>query len=402
MHKIKRYTLLDYINPTFQIENSLKQERIFEYNNNPIKDGDIVYLMDRELRLKDNFALNFAIQKSKELNKNLKIVHFKQKYETENKQNFYNKKIEELEKCLSGYNFTITDTINTTDTGLLIIDFNPIKDKHYLKNIDCKILEIDSHNIIPARFISDKQEYNAATFRKKVYFNIYNFLNEFPQRDSFKTKAEEELENFINNKLDFYAEYKNIPKKNITSDLSKYLNLGFISSQRVAIEIIKSNASRENKESFLEELIIRKELSDNLCLFCKDYKTLKCIPNWAKETLNLHIKDFREFIYTKSEFEQAKTHDTLWNYAQNELINKGKMHGYLRMYWAKKILEWTKAPEEALDIAIYLNDKYAYDAPSASGYTNILWSIAGLHDRAFAEHPIFGKIRIMKGENINI
>lgn len=402
MHKIKRYTLLDYINPTFQIENSLKQERIFEYNNNPIKDGDIVYLMDRELRLKDNFALNFAIQKSKELNKNLKIVHFKQKYETENKQNFYNKKIEELEKCLSGYNFTITDTINTTDTGLLIIDFNPIKDKHYLKNINCKILEIDSHNIIPARFISDKQEYNAATFRKKVYFNIYNFLNEFPQRDSFKTKAEEELENFINNKLDFYAEYKNIPKKNITSDLSKYLNLGFISSQRVAIEIIKSNASRENKESFLEELIIRKELSDNFCLFCKDYKTLKCIPNWAKETLNLHIKDFREFIYTKSEFEQAKTHDTLWNYAQNELINKGKMHGYLRMYWAKKILEWTKAPEEALDIAIYLNDKYAYDAPSASGYTNILWSIAGLHDRAFAEHPIFGKIRIMKGENINI
>lgn len=402
MHKIKRYTLLDYINPSFQIENSLKQERIFEYNNKPIKDGDIVYLMDRELRLKDNFALNFAIQKTKELNKNLKIVHLKQLYETENKQNFYNKQIEKLKKSLNGYNFIITDTIDSADTGLLIIDFNPIKDKHYLKNINCKILEIDSHNIIPARFISDKQEYNAATFRKKVYFNIYNFLNEFPQIASFKTKAEEELENFINNKLDFYAEFKNVPKKKTTSDLSKYLNLGFISSQRVAIEIIKSNASRKNKESFLEELIIRKELSDNFCLYCKNYKTLKCIPNWAKETLNSHIKDYREFIYTRTEFEQAKSHNKLWNYAQNELINKGKIHGYLRMYWAKKILEWTKTPEEALDIAIYLNDKYAYDAPSTNGYTNILWSIAGLHDRAFAEHPIFGKIRIMKGKNIEI
>ena len=402
MHKIKRYTLLDYINSTFKIENFLKEERIFEYNNNPIKDGDIIYLMDRELRLKDNFALNYAIQKSKELNKNFKIIHLKQLYETENKQNFYNKQIEELKKCLNGYNFIITDTINTTDAGLLIIDFNPINDKHYLKNIGCKILEIDSHNIIPARFISDKQEYNAATFRKKVYFNIYNFLNDFPLIDSFKTRAEEELENFINNKLDSYAEYKNIPKKNITSELSKYLNLGFISSQRVAIEIIKSNTSRENKESFLEELIIRKELSDNFCLYCKDYKTLKCIPNWAKDTLNSHKKDYREFIYTKTEFEQAKTHDFLWNYSQKQLIENGKIHGYLRMYWAKKILEWTKTLEEALDIAIYLNDKYAYDAPSTNGYTNILWAIAGLHDRAFAEHPIFGKIRIMKGKNISI
>ena len=315
MPRVKKNTLLNYIPERFDIEENVKEERIFQYNKNHIKNGDIVYLMTRELRLKDNFAFNFALQKAEKLNKQLKIIHLYQKFENKNKQFFYNNQIKELKKSLAEYDFNIADSINNLSIGLLIIDFNPIDNKDYLENIHCKIFEIDSHNIIPSRFVSDKQEYNAATFRRKVYFNICNFLNEFPKINSFKTQADIELENFINNRLDFYSEYKNLPQKDMTSNLSKYLNLGFISPQRIAIEVIKSNTSIENKESFLEELIIRKELSDNYCLYCKNYKSMECIPNWVKETLKKHENDYREFLYTQKELEEAKTHDYLWNYS---------------------------------------------------------------------------------------
>ena len=225
-------------------------------------------------------------------------------------------------------------------------------------------------------------------------------MTEFDNQNNFKTEADEVLEQFIKNKLPFYAQYKNNIAKNVLSGLSKYLNLGFISSQRVALEVIKSKADDINKEAFLEELIVRKERADNFCLYCKDYKSFSCVPRWAYESLNFHKNDFRQYIYTVKELEQAKTNDKMWNIAQKQLLNEGVIHGYLRMYWAKKILEWTKTPQKALEFAIYLNDRYAYDAPSSNGYVGILWSIAGLHDRAFRDYPITGKIRRMSAKTI--
>jgi len=148
-------------------------------------------------------------------------------------------------------------------------------------------------------------------------------------------------------------------------------------------------------ESFLEELIVRKELSDNYCYYNQNYDSFKGFPDWAKKTLNDHRKDEREYLYSLSEFENAATHENLWNAAQMEMVNTGKMHGYLRMYWAKKILEWTESPEEALRIAIYLNDKYELDGRDANGYAGCAWAIGGVHDRAWSERPVFGKIRYM-------
>ena len=208
------------------------------------------------------------------------------------------------------------------------------------------------------------------------------------------------MEDFIKNKLSYYAQLKNNPKGNVLSGLSKYLNLGFISSQRIALDVIKSNASIENKEAFLEELIVRKELADNFCLYAKNFKDFSGIADWAKISLQYHKQDIRPYIYSRQEFENAQTHDKLWNAAQNQLIYNGTIHGYLRMYWAKKIMEWTDSPEEALNTAIYLNDKYASDAPSANGYAGILWAIGGLHDRAFIDYPITGKIRRMTAYSI--
>jgi len=157
----------------------------------------------------------------------------------------------------------------------------------------------------------------------------------------------------------------------------------------------RSSVSQESKDAFLEELIIRKELSDNFCFYNEHYDSFSGFPDWAKKTLDDHRKDAREYIYSLEDLESSRTHDDLWNAAQMEMVKTGKMHGYMRMYWAKKILEWTETPEDALRIAIYLNDKYELDGRDPNGYVGIAWSIGGVHDRAWKERPVFGKVRYM-------
>ena len=402
MPRIVRNTLLNYIPTDFAIEQAINPLRIFELNNKPIRNGEIIYLCEREIRVKDNFALQFAIEKSKELNLSLKIIHPKIKYDYRQKQRFIDNQVEQTKTQFSniGLDFEIIENtpveiIKNTKPAILIIDFNPILKRDYLKNVDFKIYEIDGHNIIPAKFVSKKQEYSAATLRIKIYHNIYPFLTEFMNLTSDKVEADYVLDDFIKNKLQYYSENKNDPSVNVISSLSKYLNLGFISSQRIVLEVIQSGVKDINKETFLEELIIRKELSDNFCLYSKSFKNFSSIPNWAKMSLENHKYDIRPYIYSIEMLESAKTHDKLWNATQIQLIKEGTILGYLRMYWAKKILEWMSTADEALKAAIYLNNKYAYDAPSANGYVGILWAIGGLHDRAFVDYPVTGKIRRM-------
>ena len=95
------------------------------------------------------------------------------------------------------------------------------------------------------------------------------------------------------------------------------------------------------------------------------------------------------------EFEESNIHDNLWNAAQKQMVKTGKMHTYMRMYWAKKILEWSPTPEDALQNAIDLNDKYELDGRDQNGYTGIAWSIGGVHDRPWFDRPIFGQVRYM-------
>jgi len=203
------------------------------------------------------------------------------------------------------------------------------------------------------------------------------------------------LQDFIENKIEKYLADKNDPIKDACSGLSAYLHFGQLSAQRVALEIIKNISKSESVDSFLEELIVRRELSDNYCYYNPLYDSVEGFPEWAKRSLNTQRKEKREFIYTQEVFEAAYTHDPLWNAAQNEMKQSGRMHGYMRMYWAKKILEWTASPEEALKIAIYLNDKYQLDGRDPNGYVGCAWSIGGVHDRAWANRPVYGKIRYM-------
>lgn len=388
--------MLDFIPDEIICPEKINSNRVFKPNNKPMLDGDIVYVMSRELRLEDNWAVFLGQELAQKHRRNFKIViYLNDKLYSKHQEAFLLEGLNFLKKNLAQncVDFEVSEEI-PKNAGALIVDFNPVN--LWDKNVDCTVFEVDSHNIIPARYISDKQEYSAATLRRKIYANIADFLTEFPTNCKIKSApAQEKLENFIKNKLSGYSEFKNDPRKDATSNLSPYLHFGFISSQRAALEIIKSGTSRENKEAFLEELIVRKELSDNFCLYNRNHKTLAGIPNWAKETLEAHIHDIRTYIYSLKEFEFGKTHDELWNAIQLNLLKTGRIHGYLRMYWAKKILEWSKTPEYALKTAIYLNDEYALDGRAPNGYVGILWSIGGVHDRPFANRLVTGKIRYM-------
>lgn len=399
---VTRNLMLEFVPDEFEIPVEVNASRVFKLNDKAIKDGQVVYLMSRELRLEDNWGLLFAFNLAKEKKRDFKvIISLDEKIYSKRQREFIN--LDVLKNNLTQNNSSyeiLKDELNLEDVGALVVDFNPVDLKIDLaKKVACAVFEVDSHNIIPSRYISDKQEFSAATLRRKIYANIGGFLTEFPQPFKIdKSEAVLELENFIENKLENYSADKNDPNKSAVSNLSKYLHCGQICSQRIALEVLKSDVARENKETFLEELIVRKELADNFCLHNPSYKTLDAIPNWAKESLNSHRADIRAYAYDLREFENGKTHDRLWNACQKRLVKDGKIHGYLRMYWAKKILEWSSSPEDALNIAIYLNDKYALDGNDSNGYVGILWSIGGVHDRPFANRMVSGKIRYMSLE----
>jgi deoxyribodipyrimidine photo-lyase len=203
------------------------------------------------------------------------------------------------------------------------------------------------------------------------------------------------LEAFVAERLWGYAQRRNDPNAAGQSDLSPYLHFGQLSAQRVALAVSAAPAPDRDREAFLEELIVRRELADNWCLHNEHYDTPAGFPAWSRETLLLHQPDPRPYLYDRGELEAARTHDPLWNAAQNEMVRRGKMHGYLRMYWAKKILEWSPDAAEAMATAIYLNDRYELDGRDPNGYAGIAWSIGGVHDRPWFSRAIFGKVRYM-------
>ncbi|HEX5226691.1 MAG TPA: hypothetical protein VFW44_03235, partial [Bryobacteraceae bacterium] len=207
--------------------------------------------------------------------------------------------------------------------------------------------------------------------------------------------AHRRLRHFLKHNLHRYANLSNQPSENATSGLSPYLHFGHISSLEVALAV--EDYAREHKlmaDRFLEELIVRRELAFNFARFTEHPQSLNALPDWARKTLGEHACDRREVLYSRDQFEEARTHDPLWNAAQKELLAAGKIHGYYRMYWGKKIIEWSKTTEEALATAIDLNDRYALDGRDPSSYANILWCF-GLHDRPWPERPVFGQVRYM-------
>lgn len=428
----------------------------------------IVYVMSRDQRVKDNFALITAQQKANELSLPLVVV-FNLKNKLQNRLyehfEFMLEGLKEVAINLEKLNIpfvltaeestiTLENCLETLKPAALYFDFSPFNQaRHRVKTIakqhDLTTYSVDTHNIIPVWAASDKQEFAAHTFRRKVhqllstylaepenivkhrylfsesvqsmtFKEAYEFISRYPKGGinitikSGEKAAHDHVSLFITQKLEQYAQKRNDIAHDFQSGLSPYLHFGQIASSRVALDIMKVTRStpllfdeakmaspsdtlsvHDGMNALFEEMIVRKELSDNFCFYNKDYQLIDSAPAWAITTLNHHKNDPREYVYDLDTFQEAQTHDVVWNAAQKELTKTGKMHGYMRMYWAKKILEWTSSPEEALQYAIYLNDSYSIDGMDPNGYAGILWSIAGLHDRPWAERPVFGKIRYM-------
>jgi deoxyribodipyrimidine photo-lyase len=424
-----------------------KRLRLLQYGKET--NGPVIYWMSRDQRVHDNWALIFAQKLANEKKKPLAVIFnlvsdFLEA--TIRQYGFMLKGLQVVESELKKFGVPfillrgkpeveIPRFIKKNNISILVTDFDPLRikkiwKKEVAKKIEIPFYEVDAHNIVPCFYVSDKTEFAAYTIRPKIHKLLPEFLDDFPPLQKMKHSAAltvdrinwnevlkslkvnrnvkeadwiipgeraaaRSLETFLEKRFTKYSEERNDPNKNALSNLSPYLHFGQISAQRIALTVQQFYQKNISADAFLEELIVRRELSDNFCYFNPKYDSFDGFHNWAIETLNIHRKDKRDFVYSLEEFENANTHEDLWNAAQNELLITGKMHGYIRMYWAKKILEWSKSPEVALQIAIHLNDKYELDGRDPNGYTGCAWAIGGVHDRAWTERPVYGKIRYM-------
>jgi deoxyribodipyrimidine photo-lyase len=408
--------------------------------------GPILYWMQREQRVRENWALYFALVLAKESDVPLCVCFnlvpdflgaLPRAYL------FMLEGLREVEGELAELRIpfvllrgqpenTIPGLVRDLEASGIVMDFNPLKivrawKREVLQHLTATVFEVDARNVVPVWVTSPVKEYGAFTIRRKIHRHLPEFLKEFPKLgkqpfrgitfracdwerlflELFPEKPKllctpgyaagmRALQEFLKERLPHYAEKRNDPAVPATSLLSPYLHFGQISAQKVALEVLRFREQYpESVDAFLEQLIVRRELAENFCTYEEHYDTPLGFPRWAQETLKAHRTDNRPYLYTLKELEHAKTHDPLWNAAQRELLFAGRIHSYTRMYWAKKILEWSENEEEALRRAIDLNDRYALDGRDPNGYTGIAWAIGGVHDRPFPEREIFGKIRPM-------
>lgn len=402
-------------------------------------DGPIVYLMRRDIRANDNWSLLYCQEKCRPV----RVAHIvEQTHPSYRLAWFYAKGLEECQSDLKSLGIPLDVVENVDKLSNYLKEVNPsglVADLNTLRqydltpviklcdDTDIPLWEVDGHNTVPVWVASDKQEYAARTIRPKINNILSEWLVDIPPSSSNSEKlssikefavekyltegwsdskapeikftpgdkaGKEALAKFIK-KMTLFEKYRNDPTKDALSNLSPWLRFGHLSKQRVAWDVKKNTSS---SASYLEELIVRGELAENFTFYNENYDNLKGGPNFGIKTLEDHAGDKREYVYTYEEFAESKTHDELWNAAQRQLVNHGKMHGFMRMYWAKKVLEWTESPEKALETAIKLNDTFSMDGRDPRGYVGVLWSITGLHDQGWKERPIFGKVRYMNYE----
>jgi len=302
----------------------------------------------------------------------------------------------------------------------------------------CRVVAVESDVIVPVETASDKEEYAARTIRPKIAKHVDRFLVpveeagpsrsgldlrlrslsigntgrllqnlELPSRAGpvgrFRggpEQARARLEDFLRRGLRGYDGSRNDPGTERLSHLSPYLHFGQISPLDIALNVESARGIRRaDKDAFLEELIVRRELSMNLCYYNESYDSFDCLPDWARGTLEAHADDEREMTYTERQFERARTHDPYWNAAQREMVATGKMHSYMRMYWGKKIIEWSRTPEDAYRTALTLNNRYQLDGRDPNSFAGVAWCF-GKHDRPWKEREVFGQVRWMSAAGL--
>ncbi len=431
----------------------IQKERIKVLNKKEVKRGAyVLYWMQASQRTECNHALEYAIIKANEFRKPI-LVFFgiTDAFPEANERHyvFMLEGLREVEQSLEERGIQMVILHKSPEMGavqlakkasLAVVDRGYLKIQRRWRNdaarqMDCPLIEVETDVIVPVEEVSIKEEYAAATIRSKIHKKLNHFLVPLKQKDpaidslsldfesfvienigralsklgvdrsvkkvnSFHGGAKEalnQLEIFLEGKLDRFPEFRNDPTLDYLSHMSPYLHFGQISPLYVALKVLETDSP--GKDAFLEELIVRRELSMNFVFYNGRYDSFEGLPEWARETLKDHQKDKRPYLYSLETLGSAKTHDPYWNAAQKEMVVKGKMHGYMRMYWGKKIMEWSRTPEEGFYAALYLNNKYELDGRDPNGFAGVAWCF-GKHDRPWGERPIFGNVRYMNDNGL--
>lgn len=431
----------------------IHESRIKLLNREKIKPGKyVLYWMQQSQRSEYNHALEYTIDRANAIGLPVVVLFVIASHYPEANARHYTFMLDGIRALRTelidrGISFIIRqgkppeEVYNTSvDAALLITDagYTKIQQKwraDTAKKSSCQVIQVESDAIVPVDIVSQKEEYSAGTFRPKIMRNLFEYLQPLKKRTLINRRfnlkiesldidnpekiilrmkndhrlpkvkkfiggslaAKTRLNDFIITKLDKYSELHSDPAEDYQSYLSPYLHFGQISPLYIALKIMESNSPCQ--DAFLEQLIIRRELAVNFVNFNSEYDSFESLPIWAKKTLKKHAFDKRDYIYSISQLESAKTHDLYWNAAQREMIKTGMMHNYMRMYWGKKIIEWTQTPEEAFENMLYLNNKYFLDGRDPNSFTGVAWCF-GKHDRAWAERRIFGKVRFMNSKGL--
>jgi deoxyribodipyrimidine photo-lyase len=422
------------------------ESRIRKVNSLDVRPGGqyVLYWLRYNRRAESNHALQFAAEMANRLE--LPLLAFESldsqdPYANARRHTFLlegaSGTASSLRKLGIGYRFHLKRRKGPTqalhpvfrEAAAVVTDDYPEALSGPMPEFDIQAFAVDSSCVVPASSI-EQRAYAAYSLRPKIHRLLPRYLKpvdhvrvrrRFAEADNApediaelvkscqidhsvrpstlfrggRKEAERYLHRFLSDRLRRYAAEKNEPSAHATSDLSPYLHAGYISALEVALAVREH--AREHKimaDEFLEELLVRRELAFNFVRYAKRVDSLDELPDWARATLDRHRNDPRDPLYTREQFETAATCDDLWNATQKELLLRGKIHGYYRMYWGKKIEEWSATPEEALATMIHLHDRYALDGQDPNTYGNILWCL-GLHDRPWGERPVFGTIRWM-------
>jgi len=434
--------------------------RIHALNRKPVRatGGFVLYWMQQSQRAEWNHALEYAITRANALGLPVAVVFGLMDHYPEATERHYAFMLEGLAETFQtleqrgigafiGRGHPADVALKAGRNAALMVC-----DRGYLRHqaewrarvadeADCEVVEVESDVVVPVETASDHAEYMARTLRPKLLKRLDEFLqpvkkinprictnrHEFfqglektvpkvPNLGKFvggTSEAKKRLKKFIAESLAVYEAHSNQPQTDDVSMLSPYLHFGQISPLYIALEIIAARSGAraysvgrvpshggKNPEScFLEQLIVRRELAVNFVWFTPDYDKFSCLPDWAKLTLKNHAKDKREYLYTREELEQSQTHDPYWNAAMTEMRVTGFMHNYMRMYWGKKVLEWSRSPEEAFETLLAINNKYFLDGRDPNSCAGVAW-VFGKHDTAWKERPIFGKTRYMNAAGL--
>lgn len=425
--------------------------RIQPLNSRSIQDGRyVLYWMQASQRVACNHTLEYAVGKANERNLPVVVVFgLTEQFPDANLRHyaFMLEGLEEVRKGLRdrGIRFALmrrspelAAAAMAEEAALVVADRGYLRIQrqwrnHVAKNAPCAVVQVESEAVVPVETASPKEEYTAGTLRPKLQRILEGYLVPLKERpvrkDSLSLRldvdTEEDfpsllkkmkidcsvspvrairggtaranalLEEFIAKKIRRYDELRSDPGLDYSSHLSPYLHFGQVSPLAVALRVSgERSLPAAARESFLEELIVRRELSMNFVVYNDRYDGYECLPDWARKTLAEHAKDRREYIYSPEQWEHAGTHDPYWNAAQREMMITGRMHNYMRMYWGKKLLEWSRTPPEAFRTAITLNNRYELDGRDPNGFAGVAWCF-GKHDRAWFERKVFGKIRYM-------